>query len=87
MTYSLPVLSGGIYWLIRDLHPIHNDCVSSEVCIPFHSAVVRVPCIVAAVPWKFRGERRKEVVQSPGEDDVVVAVEEEHNDDACKPDA
>ena len=45
--------------------------------------------MVARLPWQLTGEGGEEVVERPGEDDVVVAVQEEDNDaggqaDACE---
>lgn len=42
----------------------------------------RVPLVVAVGPGKRGGEGREEVVKGPREDDVVLAVEEEHDDGA-----
>ena len=46
-----------------------------------------VPVVVALLPGQLGGEGGEEVVEGPGEDDVVVAVEEEHDDTGGQADA
>ena len=42
--------------------------------------------MVAALPWQLHVEGGEHVEEGPGEDHVVVAVEEEHDDTRGQPD-
>ena len=41
---------------------------------------VVVPPVTTGDPWKGAGKGRAEVIEGPGQDDVIVTVQEEHND-------
>ena len=81
--HSLPELGGwvnGLEWLEFSVHQLGGAGFHGGVL--GQCAVPRVPRVVTAVPGQVRGEGGKEVVEGPGQDHVVVAVEEEHDDGA-----
>lgn len=47
-------------------------------------AVQTVPAVVAVDPRQLSGERGEEVVQCPGDDDVIVETNVEGNEDHCE---
>ena len=59
-----------------------------QIRIPLQAEVFRthrrVPVMATVLPRQLSGEGCEEVVEGPGQDHVVVAVEEEHDDAGCQ---
>ena len=53
---------------------------------PVCGAVLRVPVVTALWPGQHVRERGEHVVEGPGQDDIVVAIEEKHDESRCYPD-